>query len=125
MGIVLDFLVVGLAEPAPEDGVGEADLVADAFGGGDIGVLEVGGAPGEGPGVEGDDEDGLLTRTTSHVFEARDTEMQFCLCLELVWTRGDSGQGILQEPIVVDFVLELAVLSTSILGFRMVLGCWI
>lgn len=34
-------------------------MVADAFGGGDVGVVEVGGALGEGPGVEGDDEDGV------------------------------------------------------------------
>lgn len=56
---IFDFLVMSLFEPAPDDGVGEADSVADAFGEGDVGVFEVGGAPGEGPGVEGDDEDGV------------------------------------------------------------------
>jgi len=55
--VLFDFLTVLFLELAPEDGVGEANLVADAFGEGDVGVVEVGGAPGEGPGVEGNDED--------------------------------------------------------------------
>ncbi len=55
--VVLDFLFVFGAEVGAEGGVGEAGLVADAGGERDVGVVEVGGAPGEGPGVEGDDED--------------------------------------------------------------------
>lgn len=35
-------------------------MVAGAFGEGGVGVVEICGAPGEGPGVEGDDEDGVV-----------------------------------------------------------------
>jgi len=57
--VVFDFMVVSFFEFAPEDGVREADLVADSFGEGDVGVVEVSGAPGECPGVEGNNEDGV------------------------------------------------------------------
>ena len=50
--VVFDLLAVFLGEAGAEDGVGEAGLVADAGGEGDVGVVEVGGAPGEGPGIE-------------------------------------------------------------------------
>ena len=54
------FAWVVFGEAGAEDGVGEADLVADAGGEGDVGVVEVGGAPGQAPGVEGDDQDGVV-----------------------------------------------------------------
>ena len=52
-------VVVFLGELGAEDGVGKPGLVADAGCEGDVGVIEVGGAPGEGPRVEGYDEDSV------------------------------------------------------------------
>ena len=51
------FRVVRL-EDAAECGVSETRVVADAFHEGRVGRVEVLGAPREGPGIEGHDEDG-------------------------------------------------------------------
>ena len=45
-------------EDATECGVSETRVVADAFHEGRVGRVEVLGAPREGPGIEGHDEDG-------------------------------------------------------------------
>ena len=56
--VVFDFFMVLCCEFASEDWVAEAGLVADTGSEGNVGVVEIGRAPGEGPGVEGHEEDG-------------------------------------------------------------------
>lgn len=56
--VVFNFFAgIFLGEFTAEDGVGEAGLVPDTGGEGDVGIVKVSRAPGEGPRIESYEED--------------------------------------------------------------------